>query len=94
VRPANRIRFAHKHIFYAKSIGLSDQSPFLFGNFFFAALVPKKKWIKDKQSLSFVALSIDTKIPLTLFLLRKKAQKKKLCKKKMPFFRLRGGRHL
>jgi hypothetical protein len=31
-----------------------------------------------------VALSIDTKIPLTLFLLRQEAQKKKLGKKKMP----------
>ena len=29
-------------------------------------------------------ISIDTKAPMTLFLLRNEAQKKKLCKKKMP----------
>ena len=67
-------------------------SAFLFGNFFFAPMPSKKKWVNDKLLRQFEALSTDTEIPLTLFLLRKKPQKKKLCKKKKGVFRLRGGR--
>ena len=39
----------------------AGDSAFLFANFFFVPLVSKKKWIKDKQLLGFVALFLDTK---------------------------------
>jgi len=35
--------------------------PFLFGNFFFAALVTKKKWINGKRLLKESALFLDIK---------------------------------
>ena len=54
-----------------KPSGLSEKTPFLFGNFFIAALVPKKKWIKSLGIDSFVALFINSEILLSLFLLSK-----------------------
>ena len=36
-------------------------SAFLFGNFFFALMVSKKKWTKDEMLPKLVALSLDTK---------------------------------
>ena len=44
-------------------------------------ILAKKKWINDKLLRQFEALSTDTEIPLTLFSLAVKPQRKKLYKK-------------
>jgi hypothetical protein len=48
-------------------------SAFLFGNFFFALIPSKKKWINDNLHLKSVPLTIDTETSLSLFSLPKEA---------------------
>ena len=58
---------------------------------FSLCLLQQRKAAKESWYLKIVPLTLITAYLLSLFLLKQEAQKKKLCKKKMPFFAYAAG---